>query len=168
MRIDVRQGDITAYEGDAVVNAANNHLVLGAGVAGALRRAGGPSIQEECDRYVRRHGPIRVGGAVATGAGALAARWVIHAAAMGDEAASERSITSATREALRVAEELGARTVAFPVLGSGVAGFPFRRAATLMLDAVRAHGARAALPDEVVLYGYTQDDAQVLRELMGG
>ncbi|MDH5548744.1 MAG: macro domain-containing protein, partial [Gemmatimonadota bacterium] len=87
-RILVRQGDITSYGGDAIVNAANNHLQLGAGVAGAIRRAGGGTIQEECDR----HGPIRVGAAAITGAGTLSARWVIHAAAMGDEPVSERSI----------------------------------------------------------------------------
>ncbi len=168
MRIDVKQGDISAYEGDAVVNAANNHLVLGAGVAGALRRAGGPRIQAECDAYVRRHGPIRVGEAVATGGGALHARWVIHAAAMGDEDASARSISEATSSALRVAADLGARRVAFPVLGSGVAGFPFRRAAELMLAAARAHAEETGLPEEVVFYGYTAGDAAILRQLVHG
>ncbi len=168
MIIEVRQGDITGFDGDAVVNAANNHLVLGAGVAGAIRRAGGPSIQAECDAYVRRHGAIRVGEAVATGGGALRARWVIHAAAMGDEDASERSISAATSSALRVAAELGAGRVAFPVLGSGVAGFPFRRAAEIMLAAVSAHGAGSALPDEVVFYGYTAGDAAILQQLVSG
>ncbi len=166
MRIDVRQGDIASYDGDAVVNAANNHLVLGAGVAGAIRRAGGPTIQAECDAYVRRHGPLRVGEAVATGGGALSARWVIHAAALGDEPASARAIASATTAALRVAGEVGARTVAFPVLGSGVAGFPFQRAAELMLEAVRAHAAQSPLPEEVVFYGYTPGDASTLRGLL--
>ncbi len=163
MLIEVREGDISTFEGDAVVNAANNHLVLGAGVAGAIRRAGGPRIQEECDAYVRRHGPIRVGEAVATGAGAMKARWVIHAAAMGDEPASERSISEASAAALRVAQEVGAREVALPVLGSGVAGFPFRRAAELMLAAVRAH--RGEMPERAVFYGYSPSDAEVLRQL---
>ncbi len=168
MRIEVREGDIAAFAGDAVVNAANNHLVLGAGVAGAIRRAGGPRIQEECDAYVRRHGPIRVGEAVATGGGALRARWVIHTAAMGDEPASERSIAGATAAALRVAAEVGAGRVAFPVLGSGVAGFPFRRAAELMLAEVRAHGERWQITEEVVFYGYTAGDAAILQELVQG
>ncbi len=165
MGIRVVQGDITDFTGDAVVNAANNHLVLGAGVAGAIRRAGGPSIQEECDRYVRAHGPIRVGEAVATGGGSLAARWVIHAAAMGDEDASERTIRDATANALRVAGELKVRSIAFPVLGSGVAGFPLTRAAEVMLEAVRA---APALPAEVVVYGYTPADAAVLRRVIEG
>ena len=98
-RIFVQQGDITQYDGDAVVNAANNHLVLGAGVAGAIRKRGGPTIQEECDR----HGPIRVGEAAITGAGDLTARWVIHAAAMGDEPVSERSIRESTTASLDLA-----------------------------------------------------------------
>ncbi len=163
--IRVLQGDITGFTGDAVVNAANNHLVLGAGVAGAIRRAGGPRIEQECDAYVRARGPIRVGEAVATGGGELAARWVIHAAALGDEAASERTIRDATACALRVAHELGARSVAFPVLGSGVAGFPLARAAEVMLEAMRA---ASELPDDVVFYGYTPADAAVLRRLIEG
>jgi len=162
MGIRVVQGDIAGFAGDAVVNAANNHLVLGVGVAGAIRRGGGPSIQRECDAYVQAHGPIRVGGAVATGAGTLAARWVIHAAAMGDEPASERTIREATASALRVAAGLGVRSIALPVLGSGVAGFPLRRAAELMLEEVRSGPAF----DDVVFYGYTPGDAVVLQGLI--
>ncbi len=163
MGIRVLQGDITGFTGDAVVNAANNHLVLGAGVAGAIRRAGGPSIQQECDAYVRAHGPIRVGEAVATGGGALPARWVIHAAAMGDEDASARTIREATTDALRVAGALKVRSIAFPVLGAGVAGFPLRRAAEVMLEAMRA---APELPDDVVFYGYTPADAAVLARVL--
>jgi O-acetyl-ADP-ribose deacetylase len=161
--IKVLQGDITGYDGDAVVNAANNHLQLGAGVAGAIRRAAGPAVQAECDRYVAAHGAIRVGEAVATGAGEMAAKWVIHAAAMGDEPATARSIREATAAALARARDLGARRVAFPVLGSGVAGFPFARAARLVLgELLREEGAF----DELVLYGYGAADAATLRELI--
>lgn len=161
-RILIKQGDITTYDGDAVVNAANNWLQLGAGVAGAIRRAGGPSIQEECDRQ----GPIQVGEAAITGAGAMRARWVIHAAAMGDEAVSERSIRESTRASLRLASEHGAKRVAFPILGSGVGGFDFRRAAEVMLEAARDAPESASL-DEIVLYGYSPGDADVLRQLVG-
>lgn len=160
-RIEVRQGDITTYDGDAVVNAANNWLQLGAGVAGAIRRAGGPSIQNECDR----HGRIQVGEAAITGAGAMRARWVIHAAAMGDEPVSERSIRESTHASLRLASEHGARRVAFPILGSGVGGFDFRRAAEVMRDAVRDSADAAAL-EEVVFYGYAPQDAEILREVI--
>jgi O-acetyl-ADP-ribose deacetylase (regulator of RNase III) len=161
-KIRVAEGDITEFRGDAIVNAANNRLVLGAGVAGAIRRKGGPSIQEECDR----HGPIRVGEAAITGAGRLPVRYVIHAAAMGDEPATERSIRSATTAALALAEFHELRRVAFPILGSGVGGVPLRTAARAMLDAIRAHVARADLPEEIVLYGYTAEDAAAVREVV--
>lgn len=166
--IRVEQGDISGFEGDAVVNAANNHLQLGAGVAGAIRRRGGPTVQAECDAYVRAHGAIRVGEAVATGAGDMAARWVIHAATMGDEPASARSIRSATAAALRVAAGLGARSVALPILGAGVGGFPLRRSAELMLGAVRKHLSGETAVEEVVFYGYTAADAKLLSELIDG
>jgi len=149
-------GDIATYAGSAIVNAANNHLVLGAGVAGAIARRGGPSIQEECDR----HGPIRVGEAAVTGAGALPCRYVIHAAAMGDEPVSERSIRDATTASLARAAELRLGDIAFPVLGAGIGGFPFRRAVEIILAAVRAAPAAAAM--DVVLYGFTAADVAVI------
>lgn len=159
----VATGDIAGYAGDAVVNAANNHLQLGAGVAGAIRRAGGEAIQAECDRHLSEHGPIRVGEAVVTGAGRMRARWVIHAAAMGDEPASDRSIRAATVAALDQATRVGARSVAFPVLGAGVGGFAFERSASLMVDVLRGAVSRF---DELVIYGYSESDAARLRELV--
>lgn len=159
--IRVAQGDITTYAGSAIVNAANNHLILGAGVAGAIARKGGPSIQEEC----RRHGPIGVGEAALTGAGDLPCRRVIHAAAMGDEPASERSIRDATRASLRLAAAHGIRDVAFPILGTGVAGFPFRRAVEVMVEAIRETAAPGGV-GEVVLYGFTAGDAETIREVV--
>lgn len=162
-RIAVRQGDITTYRGDAIVNAANNHLQLGSGVAGAIRRAGGPSIQEECDA----HGPIRVGEAAITGAGALDVDHVIHAAAMGDEPVSARSIREATAASLALAAAHGIRRLAFPVLGSGIAGFDLAEAARLMRSTVQDSPHADAL-DEIVFYGFGEEDARVLRELVDG
>jgi O-acetyl-ADP-ribose deacetylase (regulator of RNase III) len=162
----VEQGDISTFDGDAVVNAANNHLVLGAGVAGAIRARGGPTIQSECDAIVRAGGPLDVGQAALTGAGDLRARWVIHAAAMGDTPPSAASIRSSTRHALRLAAGERMTSVAFPVLGSGVGGFPFEEAARLMVGEMRAHEAEAGYPEVVVLYGYTEEDAQALRRLL--
>ncbi len=159
--IRAAQGDITAYAGTAIVNAANNHLILGAGVAGAIARRGGPAIQAECDR----HGPIRVGEAALTGAGTLPCRYVIHAAAMGDEPVSERSIRDATRQALRLATAHGIAEVAFPVLGSGVGGFPFRRAVEIMVAAIREADAGRG-PHDVTLYGFTAVDAAVIAEVL--
>jgi O-acetyl-ADP-ribose deacetylase (regulator of RNase III) len=159
--IRAARGDITTYAGGAIVNAANNHLVLGSGVAGAIRRRGGPAIQAEC----QRRGPIRVGEAVITGAGDLPCRHVIHAAAMGDEPVSERSIRDATRASLRLAAAHGLRDVAFPILGTGIGGFPFRRAVEIMVDVAReAERERTAV--EVVLYGYTAEDAAVIDEVL--
>lgn len=164
--IRVEEGDISTFAGDAVVNAANNHLVMGAGVAGALRRRGGPAIQAECDERVRREGPLAVGEAAVTGAGELPARFVIHAAAMGDEPPSDRSIRSSTRESLRLATEQGIRSIAFPVLGSGVGGFPFEQAARLVLEEIRSWTRIHEEIESVVVYGYTREQAEALRRLV--
>lgn len=160
--VAVARGDITTFHGDAVVNAANNHLLLGAGVAGAIARRGGPVIQAEC----KAHGPIAVGQATLTGAGDLPARFVIHAAAMGDEPVSASSIRSATDAALRIAERHQLRRLAFPVLGSGVGGFAFTRAAHIMLDTVRAFEPEAQVIKSVLFYGYTSEDARVLQTIV--
>jgi len=166
--VRVEEGDIATFRGDAVVNAANNHLRLGAGVAGAIAQAGGPAIQAECDEHIRRHGPLPVGDAAITGAGNLPVRWVIHAAAMGDEPASEASIRGSTRRSLELAAEHDIRSLAFPVLGTGVAGFPFDASARAMLEEVHAHGATAELPETVVFYGYSPDQAAALRRIIAG
>ena len=160
-RFSVRQGDITTYDGDAIVNAANNHLQLGAGVAGAIRRAGGPTIQQECDQ----HGPIRVGEAAVTGAGRLGVRWVIHAAAMGDEPASARSIRDSTAATVRLAAAQDIKRLAFPVLGCGVGGFDFAGAAHIMVAAIRELR-ESDLLDEIVFYGFRPEDATALREIL--
>lgn len=129
---EVREGDIAALELDALVNAANDHLWMGSGVAGALKRAGGPEVEREAVAQ----GPIPVGSAVATTAGRLPARWVIHAAVMGqDLRTSADAIMDATTSTLRLAEELGARSVGLPAFGTGVGGFPLDECAGLMIAA---------------------------------
>jgi len=136
----VVEGDIAALEVDAVANAANDHLWMGSGVAGALKRAGG----EEIEREAVAKGPIAIGDAVATGAGALRARWVIHAAVMGqDLVTSADAIRRATQRTLEVADGLGAESLALPAFGTGVGGFPLDECARLMVDAVRAYEPRA-------------------------
>src|SRR6476659_3971758 len=116
-RLEVVEGDIAAIVVDAVANAANNHLWMGAGVAGAIKRAGG----EEIEREAMAQGPIEVGDAIATGAGRLPARWVIHAAVMGqDLPTSAKAIESASRRTLELADELGAESLALPAFGTGV------------------------------------------------
>ena len=136
MKIGLRQGDLTDANVDAIVNAANNDLTLGGGVAGAIRVKGGPLIQQECDRI----GPIPLGEAAITGAGSLPARHVIHAASMRlGESTSEANLRAATRNSLRRADENSLKSIAFPAIGTGIAGFPIERCAQVMLEEVRAH-----------------------------
>ncbi len=133
-RIVLLEGDITDQEVDAIVNAANSALVLGSGVAGAIAARAGPSVQRECDA----HGAIEVGEAAITGAGALAARFVIHAAGMAPGGrASEESVRSAVRAALERAERAGCRSVALPAIGAGVGGLSLQRCAEISLKEAR-------------------------------
>jgi len=135
-KVFIRQGDLTETATDAIVNAANNDLQLGGGVAGAIRRKGGPAIQEECDRI----GSIPVGEAAITGGGRLAARYVIHAASMQlGGSTTERNLRASTRNSLLRAKEKCLRSIAFPAVGTGIAGFPMDRCARIMLEEVRAH-----------------------------
>jgi O-acetyl-ADP-ribose deacetylase len=129
-------GDLTQQPVDAIVNAANESLAPGGGVSGAIHRAGGPSIAEEC----RRLGGCATGDAKATGAGDLPARWVIHAVGpiwQGGSTAEAELLASAYRRSLEVADELGAQTVAFPALSTGIYGYPVELAAPVAVAAVR-------------------------------
>ena len=134
--LEVSHGDITTLEVDAIANAANNRLWMGGGVAGAIKRAGG----EEIEREAIQQGPIEVGDAVATPAGRLPARWVIHGAVMGQDLQTNGDLVRRTTEScLRVADELGAESMALPAFGTGVGGFPVAEAARIMVHAVRDH-----------------------------
>ncbi|KAB2975617.1 O-acetyl-ADP-ribose deacetylase [Streptomyces sp. SS1-1] len=140
--IGLVQGDITREEADAIVNAANSSLLGGGGVDGAIHRRGGPEILAEC-RALRasRYGKgLRTGQAVATTAGKLPARWVIHTVGPVWSSGEDRSglLASCYRESLRVADELGARTVAFPAISTGVYGWPMDDGARIALETVRA------------------------------
>jgi O-acetyl-ADP-ribose deacetylase (regulator of RNase III) len=151
-RVVLLEGDITLQEVDAIVNAANSALVLGAGVAGAIRERGGPAIQAECDA----HGPIEVGGAAATGAGRRRARYVIHAASMPPGGcASEESVRASMRASLALAAERGCRTLAVPAIGAGVAGVPLQRSAEILIEEARRHlaGESSLVEIRFVLFG---------------
>ncbi|HLW60181.1 MAG TPA: macro domain-containing protein [bacterium] len=149
--IRILAGDITTLACDAIVNAANDRLWMGGGVAGAIKRRGGVEIEQEAVRQ----GPVSIGEAVASGAGRLPARYVIHAVTMGqDLVTSGRGIRAATRSALRLAEQLSLQSVALPALGTGVGGFPFDRAAAAMLDEIVAHLSAGSRLLEVVLVLY--------------
>jgi O-acetyl-ADP-ribose deacetylase len=146
VRLEVRDGDIAAVEADAVGNAANDRLWMGAGVAGALKRAGG----EEIEREAMAQGPIEVGAAVATTAGRLPARWVIHGAAMGQDLRTNAEfVRRTTRSCLQLADELGCRSLALPAFGTGVGGFPPAACARVMVEEARSFEPRSL---EVVIF----------------
>jgi len=135
-KVVIRQGDITEARVDAIVNASNNDLKLGGGVAGAIRTKGGPSIQQECDRL----GPVGLGEAAITGGGNLPAHYVIHAASMRlGGRTTEPNLRLATRNSLLRAKEKGLESIAFPAIGTGIAGFPLDRCAEIMGAEVRDH-----------------------------
>ncbi|GAA2220016.1 O-acetyl-ADP-ribose deacetylase [Nonomuraea monospora] len=142
MRLTLVQGDITQQRADAVVNAANSSLMGGGGVDGAIHRRGGPEILEECRKL--RAGQyskgLPTGQAVATTAGRLPARWVIHTVGPVYSASEDRSelLASCYRESLRVADTLGAASVAFPAISTGIYGWPMDDAARIAVEAVRA------------------------------
>ena len=171
-RIVLREGDISEQEVDAIVNAANTALVLGAGVAGAIRQRGGPSIQAECDAI----GPIALGEAVATGAGDLAARFVIHAAGIEPGgSATETNVRAAIRRSLELAREHACRSIAIPAVGAGIGGLPVQRCAAILLAELRDHLAAETTLEEirVVLFGEptyrifeaTQDAAKIQEQM---
>lgn len=157
MRIELVQGDITAAAVDVVVNAANPGLLGGGGVDGAIHRAGGPDILAECRERKRDlpDGQLPRGQAVATTAGRLPARWVVHTAGPIWAETIDRSdvLASCYTESLRVAGELGAETVAFPAISAGVYGWPLDDAARIALAAVRAAPPSSVREVRFVLYG---------------
>jgi len=141
MRIEPVKGDITEQEVDAIVNAANSSLLGGGGVDGAIHDAGGPEILAECKQIRAERYPkgLPTGQAVATTAGRLPARWVIHTVGPVYSNSEDRSglLAGCHNEALRIAQELGARTVAFPAISTGVYGYPLELAAPVAIRAVR-------------------------------
>ena len=157
MGITAVQGDITEQQVDAVVNAANSSLLGGGGVDGAIHRRGGPEILAECRALRAAHlgGGLPAGQAVATTAGRLPARWVIHTVGPVWSASEDRSavLASAYRESLRVAEELGATSVAFPAVSAGVYGWPTDDAARIAVETVAAHDPVTVREVRFVLFG---------------
>ncbi len=159
--IELVKGDITELEVDAIVNAANSALKMGGGVAGAILRKGGREIQEECDRI----GYCPVGGAVITGAGRLKAKYVVHAVGprMG-EGDEDRKLRNATLNALKVAEEHGVRSIAFPAISTGIFGFPKDRCAKIMLRAAVDYLSRGSRVKRVIFCLYDDETYGIFRE----
>lgn len=162
--IAILKGDITDIDADAIVNAANTALILGSGVAGAIRRKGGPGIQAECDA----ESPVPLGEAAITGGGNLKTRHVIHAAAMHlGSGVSAESLLHATLNSLKRAGEAGIKTIAFPAIGTGVGGFPVKECAEIMLDAVTARSAEYAPSLERAYFVlFDEESERVFREAL--
>jgi len=175
MRIELRQGDITNQPGvEAIVNAANTELWLGSGVAGAIAKHGGPEIE----RNAVAQGPINLGEAIATPAGNLPNRFVIHAAAMGyrnedrkvprrpGSLSSESIIRDATRSSLSLADQLGCKSIAFPALATGVGGFPTDECAEVMIKTAKVYGAEHAQTrlDQVIFVLFSAGELQIFEQ----
>jgi O-acetyl-ADP-ribose deacetylase (regulator of RNase III) len=157
-KIALLQCDLTEMDVDAIVNAANNDLQLGGGVAGAIRRKGGEAIQRECDAI----GSIPIGGAVITTGGRLRARFVIHAASMQlGGSTTARALRNSTAHSLRIAADRGLRSIAFPAVGTGIAGFPIPDCARIMLGEVVEH---LKEPTSLEKIYFALFDAQALAE----
>jgi O-acetyl-ADP-ribose deacetylase (regulator of RNase III) len=146
--VQLWNGDICDLEVDAIVNAASTSLWMSTGVSSAIKHRGGDEIEFEAVRQ----GPVALGSAVVTGAGQLAARFVIHAVSLGsDRRTDARAIESATRSAFAQAERLGVESIAFPALGTGVGGFPLEEAAQIMVRTIHDEMSRSRAVRQVVL-----------------
>jgi O-acetyl-ADP-ribose deacetylase len=161
MQLEVVEGDIAALEVDVIANAANDRLWMGAGVAGAIKRAGGETIEREAVAK----GPIPIGTAVATGAGRLSARYVVHGAVMGQDLRTNADLVArTTRSCLEVADGLGGTSLALPAFGTGVGGFPLDECARLMVAEARRFEASAL--ERVVFAVFGEDAEQAFRDAL--
>ena len=161
--VELVQGDITEQATDAIVNAANTALQMGGGVAGAIRRRGGPTIQEECNRK----GGTYVGGAVITAGGNLAAKHVIHAVGPmhGDEH-EDSKLKDATLNSLKLADKEGLKSIAFPAISTGIYGFPKDRCATIMLSTTIAYLEGPTKLEKVVYCLYDKRTLQIFEDAL--
>lgn len=170
--IRVESGDITTTSVDAIVNAANRDLAGGGGVDGAIHRAGGPTILEECRAWVAEHGPLDTGDAMVTGAGELPARIVIHTVGPiwgeHDRRTARRLLASCYSRSLDLAEANDCESIAFPNISTGVYGFPKRPAATTAVDSVRRWSREHAGPDEVIFVCFDEENLSIYEGLLGG
>jgi O-acetyl-ADP-ribose deacetylase (regulator of RNase III) len=164
-QIEVQQADITKLEVDAIANAANTALQHGGGVAGAISRAGGPDVQRESDERA----PIGLGEAVATSAGDMPSRWVIHAATMelGGPTSAE-IIRRATASTLRIADELGAKSLGLVAFGTGVGGFRIDEAARIEVEEVERHLAKGSELERLVFAVFGDEAALAFEEALSG
>ncbi len=161
--LELTQGDITDLDSDAIVNAANTALQLGGGVAGAIRRKGGPKIQEECNKI----GGTHVGGAVMTTGGNLKAKYVIHAVGPrhGEEHEDEK-LKNATLNSLILADKNNLKSIAFPAISTGIFGFPKDRCATIMLSTTIAYLEGPTKLEKVVYCLYNKNTLEIFEHTL--
>jgi len=161
-KIVIQQGDLTEMESDAIVNAANNDLLLGGGVAGAIRRKGGGQIQRECNEI----GSIPIGYAAITSGGDLKAKHVIHAASMQlGRSTTAEALRRSTEYALRIATERGLRTIAFPAVGTGIAGFPMKECADIMLQEAVQHLDRGSSLEKIYFVLFDEEATKIFQDV---
>jgi len=165
--LELVKGDITDLSVDCVVNAANSQLKLGRGVAGAIRRKGGPRIQEECDEIVSKQGEVPKGQAVITSGGNLKARYIIHSVGPvfgeGDE---DIKLGDATINSLKLADKHKLKSIAFPALSTGYFGLPKRRCAEVMLPVAISYIKGGTRIERVVFCLYDQDTFEIFKEIL--
>jgi O-acetyl-ADP-ribose deacetylase (regulator of RNase III) len=163
--LEVVEGDITEMETDAIVNAANAQLILGGGVAGAIRRKGGPEIQEQCNKIVGTF----VGGAVITDGGNLKAKYVIHAVGprMG-EGNEDQKLKNAILNSLKLADQNNIKSISFPAISTGIFGYPIDRCAEVMLDTTIEHIKGSTSLEKIVFCLFGQDNYKVFEERLKG
>jgi O-acetyl-ADP-ribose deacetylase (regulator of RNase III) len=163
--LELVQGDITEQSTDAIVNAANTALQLGGGVAGAIRRKGGPKIQEECNRI----GGTYVGGAVITTGGNLKAKYVIHAVGpRWGEGNEDEKLRNATLNSLKLADEKNLKSISFPAISTGIFGFPMKRASEIMLKTTIEYLKGSTGLEKVVFVLYDRESYNIFYETLKG
>lgn len=160
-RIKLAKGDITDLDTDVIVNAANAQLIMGGGVAGAIRRKGGPKIQEECNKI----GGTHVGGAVITTGGNLKAKYVIHAVGprMG-EGNEDEKLKNATLNSLKLMDEKKLKTIAFPAISTGIFGYPIEKCAEIMIATSKEYLSADTQIQEVIFCLYSKNDYDVFKK----
>ena len=165
--LELVKGDITDLSVDCIVNAANNRLKLGGGVAGAIRRKGGPKIQEECDKIVSERGPIPTGGAAITSGGDLKAKYVIHAVGPvfgeGDE---DSKLRDATVNSLKLADKHKIKSIAFPAISTGAFGLPKERCAKVMLPAAISYIKGGTQIERIIFCLYDQKTFDIFKKIL--
>ena len=169
-RIEIHAGDITKLQVGAIVNAANEQLAPGGGVCGAIHHAGGPEIWEECKAIVRKQGPLPTGHAVATTAGRMKTRYVVHTVGPvwhGGKSGEPQKLASCYRESIRVADELNLNTIAFPSISTGIFGYPVARATQVAVDTVSAWLAENDGMERVIFCVFGDEVERTYRRALG-